>query len=212
MDKSVIAIFASIILSMPLISQSVIGKWYYEGGSGTTTTTTTSTSTTTNKLDESLCKSILSNYNPSILNLQYDEVDANRYLNFSKGNTATKWKINNRGNILVKSEFLPNIQFYQFRTFFVWVGGEFEGCGLHYIFFNETKRDFKNHLICSRGEEGFPPEAYIEYNTDKGYYMTAYEIIDIFDNSTKSTYHITVSNDPSDLRNILNLLGMYGCE
>ena len=165
-------------------------------------------------IDESSCKALLSNYESEVVNLEYQEVYAKRYLNFSKGDADSKWKINNNGLVLVDFiDFLPNMPFYQFRTFFVWIADEFEGCGIHYTFYNETKRLFKNHYMCSGGGiEGAPEEVYIEYDDSKGYYFIAYELIHMYDDSIKSTYHITFSKNPSDLQNGLNLLNMYGCE
>jgi hypothetical protein len=164
------------------------------------------------KFDEALCRSLLSKYEPSIVDLEYEEVYANRYLNFSKGDAIARWKINNSGSILDQRDFLPNISYYQFRTFFVWIGDEFEGCGIRYTFFNETKRNFKNYYKCNgSGIEGAPKEIYMEYN-DKRYYSIAFELIRTFDSSIQSTYHITFSNDSYNLHNVLNLLKMYGCE
>jgi hypothetical protein len=165
------------------------------------------------KLDEKLCASLLSKYEPKIMELKYEEVYSNRYLNFSTGDSTAKWKINYSGDVLIKRDFLPNIPIYQFRVFFVWTGNEFEGCGIHYTFFNQTKRIFKNHLKCSGGGiEGAPQEVYLEYDNTKDYYLIAYELIHKFDSSIKSTYHITFSNNPSDLNNGLNLINMYRCK
>jgi hypothetical protein len=166
------------------------------------------------KLDEASCKSLLSSYDSTIGGLKYDEVQANRYLNFSTGSVASTWKINNTGNVIAEWEFLPNIPTYQFRVFFVWIGDEFEGCGLHYTFYNQTNRKFtfKNHYTCTGGGiEGGYREIYMEKDEGKAYYMIAYELISEFEASTKTTYHITFSNNPSDLQNGLNLLQMYGC-
>ena len=163
--------------------------------------------------DEDLCNALLSAYEPEVADLEYEEIYADRRLDFSKGRPLSKWKINNRGPVLSASEFLPDMPFYQSKTFFVWDKEEFEGCGIHHVLYNETKGTFKEHYLCSAGEiEGMPTEVYMEYGDEGDYYLIAYEIIHKTDSSIKSIYHVTFSSNPSDFENGLNMLDMYGCE
>jgi len=168
-------------------------------------------------LDEATCRVLLESYEPALADqgMEFTEVLSTRTFSFDVGTKEYRWRIHNEGPVLADIDFLSGLPVYQRRLYFVWDANRFVGCGLDY-FFNrsseQTVMDFQTQVECTGGGiEGAPESVKFNRGGVDGVHLSAFELLTLDGETTKSHVHVSFSNQNDDYNTFQNMLQLYGC-